>query len=313
MPDGYGGSGEGAGGGSQGMGGFNGSNGGGARTYSDASGNVTTSAAGANWPSSGSFNTSKAATDFSLGMLSGNPIVAGIKGLIGGMSGYRPEGNVSYGNSTTGGGMGDSTHSWGGSNIGDALSIASGINAITSGVGSGSGSTTGDPFAPYRSGLAAQYATALQPGGSTNIQDMPGFTQYRTGVLDPAMQQSQRTAAASGMLYSGNEQQALQKIGQQGYYGFMTDYLNRLSTGSGASQNPLGGAQLAANQQSAQQQGIMQGIGAIGQGISGISNLFGGGSNYSNYSDASVAAASTQMPSLTATPSTLNPYLWEEG
>jgi hypothetical protein len=212
--------------------------------------------------------------------------------------------------------MGDSTSGFSGGgwgqDISSALNIAGGINALTSGGGGGS-STSGDPFGQYRAGLAAQYAGALQPGGATNIEAMPGFTQFQTGVMQPAMQASQRSAAGAGQLYSGGESAALQKIGQQGYSGFMNDYLNRLSTGSGASANPLGGADLAARLQAQQQQAVMQGIGAFGQGISGISNLFGGGSNYSNYSDSSVQAASQQMPSLIPTQQALDPLLWGEG
>jgi len=181
----------------------------------------------------------------------------------------------------------------GGSNLGSILNIASGINSIFNQPSSTAAQTSGDPFAPYRAGLAAQYAGALQPGASTNIEAMPGYTQYNTGVMQPALQASQRAAAGAGQLYSGGEQQALQKTGQQGYYGFMTDYLNRLATGSGASANPLGGAKLGQDVSTANQQGVMQGVSAIGQGVRG---LFGTGSNFTDYgsmlgSNAAMSAA----------------------
>ena len=99
---------------------------------------------------------------------------------------------------------------------------------------------------------------------------MPGYSQYKSGVLDPAMDASQRSAAASGMLYSGKEQAALQDIGQRGYYGFMTDYLNRLAQGSGATQAPATAAGMGLNQTAANQQAFSQGIGAIGQGIASV-------------------------------------------
>jgi hypothetical protein len=161
--------------------------------------------------------------------------------------------------------------------VATVVGIAGGVNALTGGavteaLGFGESAPSGaeaqrmaDPFMDYRANLGAMYAGALQPGAKTNIESMPGFSQYKSGVLDPAMEATQRAAAKSGMLYSGNEALALQKTGQQGYYGFMTDYLNRLAQGSGATQNPATAAGLGLNQMAANQQGMMQGIGALGQ------------------------------------------------
>jgi len=172
--------------------------------------------------------------------------------------------------------------------LGSVLGIAGGINSLTGGgitsaLGFGQSSPSGaeaqrmaDPFMDYRNQLGAMYSGALQPGAQANIQDMPGYSQFNTGVMQPAMQASQRTAAASGQLYSGGEQQALQKIGQQGYYGFMTDYLNRLAQGSGAAQNPAQAAGMGLAQGNLNQQGIAQGFGALGQSIGGLSKQFGG-------------------------------------
>ena len=168
-------------------------------------------------------------------------------------------------------------------NFSSILNIASGINSLTGGgvsslLGVGPGSTpTGaqaqqmaDPFAPYRNTLAGWYAGSLTPGAQTDITQMPGYSQYKSGVLDPAMEASKRSAAASGQLYSGNESMALQKVGQQGYYGFMSDYLNRLAQGSGATQAPATAAGMGLNQTSANQQAFSQGLGGIGQGIAGL-------------------------------------------
>lgn len=195
------------------------------------------------------------------------------------------------------------------SSFSSILNIASGINSLTGGgvsslLGVGPGSTpTGaqaqqmaDPFAPYRNTLAGWYAGSLTPGAQTDITQMPGFTQYKSGVLDPAMEASKRSAAASGQLYSGNESMALQKVGQQGYYGFMTDYLNRLAQGSGATQAPAQAAGIGLNQTAANQQAFSQGIGGVGQGIAG---LFPGGTS----------GASTYVPS----PSSLPASTFEAG
>ena len=171
--------------------------------------------------------------------------------------------------------------------LGTAVGIAGGINALTGGgvssmLGLG-GSVSGaqaqqmaDPFSQYRGNLASMYSGALQPGAPSNIEAMPGYSQYKTGVVDPAMKSSERTAAATGQLYSGKEQQALQGVGQQGYYDFMTDYMNRLAQGSGATQNPAQAAGMGLAQAGSNQQGFMQGLGALGTSVSGLSGQFGG-------------------------------------
>jgi hypothetical protein len=180
--------------------------------------------------------------------------------------------------------------------VATVVGIAGGINSLTGGgvtkaLGFGEDAPSGaeaqamaDPFSQYRANLGSMYAGALQPGANANIQSMPGFSQFQTGVMDPAMEAQQRTAAKSGMLYSGNEALALQQVGQKGYYGFMTDYLNRLAQGSGAVNNPAQAAGMGLNQMGLNQQGFMQGMGALGQ----IAGQFAGsrGSGGSSYSGA---------------------------
>jgi hypothetical protein len=167
------------------------------------------------------------------------------------------------------------------SDFSSALNIASSVNSLTGGGVSsllgGPGSMSGseaqqmaDPFAPYRSNLAQMYSGALQPGTTIDVTKIPGYSQYTSGVLDPAMEASKRSAAASGLLYSGRESAALQDIGQRGYYGFMTDYLNRLAQGSGATTNPAQAAGLGLSQNTANQQAFSQGLGGLGQGIAGL-------------------------------------------
>ena len=158
--------------------------------------------------------------------------------------------------------------------LASVVGIAGGIKALTSSSSSAGAQAqqAADPFSGYRSQLGEMYAGALQPGATSNIQNMPGFTQFNTGVLQPAMQASQRAAAATGNLYSGAEQLQLQKVGQQGYYGFMTDYLNRLAQGSGAVNNPAQAAALGFNAQNASDQSFMQGLGGIAQGLRGFAS-----------------------------------------
>jgi hypothetical protein len=84
------------------------------------------------------------------------------------------------------------------------------------------------------------------------------------------MQATQAQDVASGRAHSGQEQQDLLAVGQKGYYGFMTDYMNRLAQGSGATNNPASAVGLGLQQQGNQQQGFMQGVGGIMQGIQGF-------------------------------------------
>jgi hypothetical protein len=187
-------------------------------------------------------------------------------------------------------------------NLSNILGIAGGINGIMnqSGGGSNSYQNAADPFAPYRSGLAASYNQALTQGNQTDITKMPGYSQFQSGVMNPALEATQGKLAASGMSMSGTESQSLNKVAQQGYYGFMTDYMNRLAQGSGAVNNPAQAAGMGFQQQNQNQQATMQGIGAIGQGLSG---LFGGGSG--NYSpDMTGFQSPYQAPSYTPSFST---------
>jgi hypothetical protein len=114
------------------------------------------------------------------------------------------------------------------------------------------------------------YSGYLTGETETDITKMPGYSQFQKGVLNPALEASKRSSAASGILQSGNEQIALQDVGQRGYYGFMTDYLNRLATGSGAAFSPAAGGQAGIAQGNLQDQSLMQGIGGISQSLSQI-------------------------------------------
>ena len=177
---------------------------------------------------------------------------------------------------------------------GGGVTNALGITKSSAGTGAGSATATANPMAPYQAQLAQMYAGYLQPGQNANPQAMPGYTQYQTGVVNPAEQTAQRTAASAGMLYSGNEAQALQGVAQQGYSGFMNNYLSQLSGGAGAGFNPAAAAQLGVSQQNAQQQAIMQGLGAVSTGLSGLSGQYGSGSGSPNTSAMSSPSYQTQ-------------------
>jgi len=195
--------------------------------------------------------------------------------------------------------------------VGAAIGIAGGINSLTGGgitsaLGFGDKSPSGaqaqqmaDPFSQYRSQLGAQYAGALTPGAQQDITQMPGYSQFKSGVLDPSLEASQRKAAGAGMLYSGNEQQALQQTAQGGYYGFMTDYMNRLAQGSGAVNNPAQAAGVGLGQGQYNQGNVMAGIGAIGQGLSGFKTATGydHGAGDVSYGQYAAGSGNTAPPS----------------
>lgn len=268
-----------------------GSNNGGSNTWSDVAtvngktvgGTVTTGPTGASWGSQGGFSMNNAISGGKAGLSLGG-IPGGIAGFFGGgLTGYTPGGSVNYDGTptTSGGGM----FSGGpGDSLSSIFSIASGINAM--GNQSGGAQSLADPFSPYRSGLAASYNQALTQGNLTDITKMPGYSQYQSGVMDPTMEAVKRSMAVRGMNQSGNELLALQETGQKGYYGFMADYLNRLAQGSGAVNNPAQAAGMGIEQQNLNQRATMQGLGAIGQGLSGLSGYFTGGGSGGGYSAA---------------------------
>jgi hypothetical protein len=76
------------------------------------------------------------------------------------------------------------------------------------------------------------------------------------------------------MLRSGNVQMALQGVAQKGYYGFMTDYLNRLAQGSGAVNNPAQAAALGVNQGNLNDAANMQFGGALASAGGSLINQY---------------------------------------
>lgn len=184
------------------------------------------------------------------------------------------------------------------STVGSVVGIVGGISNLLGGDGGGSGGgqtntnqgsaanpATYDPFAPYRGAEGELYNNYLMGNKSTDPSQMPGFASFQSGVVQPGMDATKSSMAASGQFNSGAESLALNKQANQGYYGFMTDYLNRLTQGSGAAQNPATGGQSAiagAQQAQANQAGAVgAGVGAIGQIGTGLQGLY---NSYNNYS-----------------------------
>ena len=163
------------------------------------------------------------------------------------------------------------------------VGIAVGVNSLTGGQLFGTGGKNAaaeqqklaDPFSSHRGKLGDMYSDYLTGKTPTNLNEMPGYTSFESGVLNPALEATKRSMAASGQMQSGNEAIALQKVGQQGYYGFMTDYLNRLAQASGATTLPAQGS--AVSQGNLAQAGQLNAFGGIAQGLSQIYNASGGG------------------------------------
>lgn len=138
------------------------------------------------------------------------------------------------------------------------------------GGGGGGSSATSDPLAPYR----GQYASMLNQL-ITDPSKVTTLPNYQFG-LNQGLQAIQGSAAAQGMLNSGNTLTALQKFGQDYGQSQYTSYLNQLA--GLASGNPAY-AQIAAQQQSQTAQGLGSLLGAGFQGIGGfggLGNVLGG-------------------------------------
>ena len=187
--------------------------------------------------------------------------------------------------------------------IGSVVGIAGGLKSLFGGSGGGSAPSgqqaqqMADPFAKYRGALGEQYAGMLTPGKNVDPKSLPGYSQWETGVLNPALEKTASRGASMGRYGSGQEAQDLLGVAQQGYYGFMTDYMNRLAQGSGAVNNPAQAAGMGLQQGQANNQGFMQGVGGVVQGAAGIYNNWpggGGGAPGGGVSSAWDNAGSTQ-------------------
>ena len=162
------------------------------------------------------------------------------------------------------------------------VGLTVGVNALTGnplglggssgggGGSSGGGSGQYDPYGQYRGQAATQLNTLMN--NPSMAMSQPGYQQQ----LQQGMRTTQRGAAATGMLQSGAEQNALQNVGQNTFGSFYNSQLANLMQLSGATQSPaaagMAQSQAATLAQSRQFGAINQATSALGA----MGNLFGG-------------------------------------
>lgn len=171
--------------------------------------------------------------------------------------------------------------------MGEALGAVSGIVGVASGISnlfggdSGGGGTSGgtgptQAMTPWWmsgfGGNAAQQLNTLLQGGPSGVIGTPGFQQFSQGITD----QTQRQAAASGMLASGNELAALQSLNRQNAMSYWQSMVNTLGNAAGMQFSPTGAAATNLQTQMYQDQLRGQSLGAITQGLSGLGGVFQG-------------------------------------
>jgi len=168
--------------------------------------------------------------------------------------------------------------------VGSVVGIGSGLANIFGGgshggaapqpTTSGGGGAAGqyDPYGPYRAEAAAQLQQVMQNPALAMAQ--PGYQQQ----LQQGMQTTERGLAKTGQLQSGQEQAALQSLGQNTFASFYNSLTSQLEQLSGATQNPAQ-ANLAAQQAAASQFGVQSaGLGQLTSGLGGLASLYGGSS-----------------------------------
>ena len=168
-----------------------------------------------------------------------------------------------------------------GASLGVAASvvgIGSGLNSLFGGGGGGGGggstsSGTYDPYGQYRGQAASQLNTLMN--NPSMAMSQPGYQQQ----LQQGMRTTQRGAAATGMLQSGAEQNALQNVGQNTFGSYYNQQLANLMQLSGASQSPAAAGMAQQQAASIAQNRQLQGAGTLMSGMSTLGGLFNGTSN----------------------------------
>lgn len=162
-------------------------------------------------------------------------------------------------------------------------------------------SGTYDPYGAYRGQAATQLNQLVNNPALAMAQ--PGYQQQ----LQQGLQQSQRGAAASGMLQSGAEANALQQQGQNTFGQYYNAQLANLMQLSGAAQNPAAAGlaqQQAANaaygRQASSLGQLTSGLGGLSSGLSGMFGSSGSsgsswfGSDLGGYTSSQVSQGANQ-------------------
>ena len=153
-----------------------------------------------------------------------------------------------------------------------AVGVANQMGAFGSSGGGGGGGGTSqgqyDPYGQYRGQAATQLNDLMNNPASAMSQ--PGYQQQ----LQQGLVQSQRGAAAAGMLQSGAEAAALQSQGQNTFASYYNSQLANLMQLSGASQSPAAAGLAQQQAASAAQNRAYQNLGQLTSTIGAFGNLF---------------------------------------
>ena len=170
-----------------------------------------------------------------------------------------------------------------------AVGVANQMGAFGGGGGGGSTSSgTYDPYGQYR-GQAATQLNDLMNNPSLAMSQ-PGYQQQ----LQAGQEQSQRGAAATGMLQSGAEANALQSQGQNTFASYYNSQLANLMQLSGASQSPAAAGLAQQQAATASQNRAYQNLGQLTSTIGAVGNLF---NNPNQTSSQNIAGYASSGPS----------------
>jgi len=164
--------------------------------------------------------------------------------------------------------------------VASVVGIAGGVKALTSGGGGGGGATGAqqqyDPYGPYRAQAASQLQNVMNNPALAMAQ--PGYQQQ----LQQGTQTTERALAAQGGIQSGQEQAALQTLGQNTFGSFYNSLTSQLEQLSGATQAPAQ-ANLLAQQGASSQFGLQSGaLGQVTSGLGGLASIYNSSNPYSN-------------------------------